>query len=112
MALTIDTPDAAWSEQFLTLGGKKYLFTYTYNDSDERWRFSISLSGTILVSGIKILENQFLLDQYILSDFDHGDIVCVRFEDDDKDVGRDNLGLGKPYSLQYYTNDELSSLEV
>ena len=111
MALTIDTPTAAWSEQNLTIDGKKYTFTYSYNERDSRWRFDISLAGSVVISGVKVMENQFLLGMYVLPDFDHGDIVCVRFEDDGLPVGRDNLGLGKPYSLQYYTNDELETLE-
>jgi hypothetical protein len=111
MALTIDTPTAPWADQSLTLGGKKYTFTYSYNERDSRWRLDISLAGAAVISGVKVMENQFLLGRYILPDFDHGDIVCVRFEDDGNPVGRDNLGLGKPYVLQYYTNDELALLE-
>ena len=111
MALTIDTPNAAWSEQNLTLGGVKYTFIYQYNARDSRWRFDIFLSGSTIITGVKVMENQFLLSRYVLPDFDHGDIACVNFEDDGKPVGRDNLGLGKPYSLQYYTNDEIAILE-
>lgn len=111
MALTIDTPEAAWAEQALTLAGKKYLFTYSFNGRDERWRIDISLDNEPVISGVKIMENQFLLDIYSLPNFDHGDLVCVRFEEDGLPVGRNNLGLGKPYSLQYYTNEELLTLE-
>lgn len=111
MALTIDTPSAAWAEQDLTLDGKKYTFTYTFNERDSRWRFDITLDGQVVISGVKIMENQFLLGHYALPDFAHGDIVCVRFEDDGTPVGRNNLGLGKPYTLQYYTNEELALLE-
>lgn len=110
MALTIDTPTAAWAEQSLTLNGKKYLFTYSFNERDERWRFDISLAGTVVIPGVKVMENQFFLQHYVLPDFDHGDLVCVRFEEDGKPVGRDNLGLGKPYVLQYYTNEEIDIL--
>ena len=112
MSLTIDTPTAAWAEQDLTLDGKKYVFTYSFNERDSRWRFDVTLAGTAVISGVKIMENQFLLGHYVLADFDHGDIACVRFEEDGLPVGRDNLGLTKPYSLVYFTNDELAELEA
>jgi hypothetical protein len=110
MALTIDVPNPAWSEQQLTLDGKKYTFIYSYSDRDERWRIDISLAGVVIISGVKIMENQFLLSRYRLPDFDHGDLACIRYEEDGKPVGRNNLGLVEPYALQYYTNDEIALL--
>lgn len=110
MALSIDTPDVSWSEQYVTLGGSKYLFTYSFNSRDERWRLDISLGSQVVVSGLKIMENQFLVGSYALESFDHGDLICVRFEDDGLPVGRNNLGVNKPYTLQYYTNEEIALL--
>jgi hypothetical protein len=108
MPLSLPVPDAAWSSQGITLGGKDYTFTFSYNTKDSRWRFDISLGGVVVIAGVKVMENQSLLSRYILEDFDHGDILCMRFKDDDLPVGRDNLGLGKPYELIYFTNEELS----
>lgn len=111
MPLIIDTPSSSWSQQDVTLGGKKYTFVYKYNSRDERWRLSISIGGTEIISSVKVMENQLLLGRYILPDFDHGDLACVRSEDDGKPVGKDNLGAGKPYELLYFTNEELAELE-
>ena len=107
MSLIIDTPDASNSTQFVTLGGLRYEFVYKFNDRDSRWRLSIALDGIDVKTGIKIMEDQSLLSRYVLPSFDHGDILCIRLENDDNPVGRNNLGLNKSYSLVYFTNEEL-----
>jgi hypothetical protein len=110
MPLSIPIPDVAWSEQDVSLGGSNYTFTYQYNSRDSRWRFDLALEDTVVISGVKVVENQSLLDRYKLDDFNHGDIFCLRVEDDNSDVGRNNLGIGKSYELVYYTNAELAAL--
>jgi len=110
MPLTLNVPNTAHSLQTVSLGGIDYDITYTYNTRDSRWRMDISKQGVVVKSGIKIMENQSLLGRYLLSNFEHGDIFCVRVEKDSSNVGRDNLGLDKAYELVYYTNEELSQL--
>ena len=109
MPTNLPVPDSAWSEQEITLGGNNYTFIYSYNSRDLRWRFDILLNGVMVISGVKVMENQLLLNRYILPSFSHGDIACIRYEDDGKPVGRDNLGLDMPYQLVYFTNEELAA---
>jgi hypothetical protein len=110
MALRIPIPDSAWSEQDVSLGGINYTFTFSYNSRDSRWRFDLTINEVVVISGIKVVENQFFLERYALSGFDHGDIACIRSEEDGKDVGRDNFGIDKSYELVYFTNEELVAL--
>lgn len=112
MAVVISTPETAWTSQEIALGGIIYDFTYTYNKRDQRWRLTISLDDTIIIAGVKIIENQSLFSRYILPNFNHGDIYCIRFKEDGKDVGLNNLGVDKAYSLVYFSNEELSALGV
>lgn len=107
MALSLPVPNSSWSSQNITLGGLDYTFEFSFNSRDDRWRFDIYLEDEPVILGIKIMENQFFLRNYILPDFDHGDIVCVRSKDDGSPVGRDNLGQGKPYELIYFGTNEL-----
>lgn len=107
MPVSIPTPNTANTKQSITLGGKEYEFTQKFNERDSRWRLSISLSGEVIISGIKLVENRRLLSRYILSDFDHGDLFCMRRKSTSEDVGRNNLGIGKEYELIYLTNEEL-----
>lgn len=105
--LKLPVPSAAWSSQNITLGGLDYTFIYSYNTRDERWRVSIYLNEDPVILGIKIMENQRLLNDYILSNFDHGDVICFRVKDDGLPVGRNNLGIDKAYELVYFSNSEL-----
>ena len=107
MPLKINIPNTSWSEQSVSLGGIEYQFVFSFNGRDERWRLSILRQGTSVKAGVKLMENQLLLNRYTLTDFDHGDLFCVRLKKDNLPVGRENLGFGKPYEIVYFTNEEL-----
>lgn len=110
MPLKLPVPDVAWAQQDITLGQQEYTFTYSYNSRDSRWRFAIDLAGREIITGVKVMEDQSLLARYGLVDFRHGDVYCVRLEQDDNPVGRNNLGIGRSYELIYYTNEEIAAL--
>lgn len=107
MSLKINVPESAWSEQSVSLNGINYRFVFTFNGRDERWRLSIYIGNTAVIEGLKILENQALLGQYLLDDFNHGELFCFRMKEDGLPVGRNNFGLGKAYELVYYSNEEI-----
>lgn len=110
MALKIPVPGTAYSNQEVTLAGIKYNFKFQYNGRDSRWRLSILLGDTTVISGVKIMENERLLWRYRLPQFQHGDLFCIRFKDDGKEVGRDNFGVDKAYELLYLTNEEITEV--
>lgn len=108
--LTLPVPAQSWSTQDLTLGGLDYQFVYSFNERDERWRLSIYFEEEPVLLGLKLMENEFLLSNYITPTFNHGDIGVLRVKNDGKPVGRDNLGQDKSYELTYLTNQELAEL--
>ena len=109
MPLEVIVPSPAWTTQDITLGGFKYNFIYSFNERDNRWRIDIyNVDNTPVITGVKIMENQSLLERYILEDFNHGDIYCLRIHETPDPVGRDNLGPGLAYSLFYFTNEEIA----
>lgn len=111
MAIFIPTPEAVYSEITVPLGGQTYNIIYTYNEIDEAWRLSLyTYEGDVVIEGVKIMENEFLLWRHRLGLFDHGDIACVKLSLNTKrPPTRDNLGIGKEYTLVYYTNEELET---
>ena len=110
MALSLNIPEVAWSTQEVTLGGLEYTMVLKFNTRDKRWRLSLYRSGVPLVVGIKLVESQPLLYRYPLEDFSHGELYVFRNEQDNLPVGRDNLGIGKPYELRYYSNAEIAEI--
>ena len=111
MAVTLPTPITANETHRVSLNNILYDLTYRYNTRDKRWRISLALQGETFVSGIKVMENQLLLGQFLLTDYISGEIMCARNKDDGQPVGRDNLGVGKAYELLYLTQEEVDSLE-
>lgn len=111
MPVVLPTPTTANETHRVSLNNTLYDLTYTFNLRDSRWRISLSLQGETFISGIKVMENQLLLEQFVLEEFITGDIFCVRNKDDGDPVGRDNLGLNKAYELLYLTQEEVDALE-
>jgi hypothetical protein len=107
--LYLPTPPYAYSEVKVSLGGQEYALEYTFNEIDESWYLSIYLNDEPLKLGLKIVENVFLVYRYRIEEFDHGDIVCSRQTTNPNfsPLGRNNLGIGKEYTLVYFTNAEL-----
>jgi len=105
--LQLAVPDQAYATFKIALGGILYDCQFYFNERDQRWRLSLYVDGDAVITGIKILENQSLLDQFILQDFRHGDITCLRLENDGEPVQFENLGIDKPYTLVYLTNQEI-----
>ena len=122
MAISIPVPtDESWSEVTVTMGGQDYTITYSFNErfaedaedtNQGRWSFKLSLNSETLVSSVLVMEQTSLLSKYNLDDFYHGDIYCLRLQDDGKPAQFDNVGIGKPYELVYLTNSELNLLSI
>lgn len=108
--ITLPVPDQSWSRQKITLAGLDYTFIYSYNGRDKRWRFDLYLDEQPVILGIKVMENQFFFEHYILPLFDHGDVACLRVKDDGLPAGRNNFGPGKSYELVYFTNEEFDNI--
>ena len=104
--IQIGVPDTPHSQQDLSLNSQFISLELTYNSRDARWRLNLYKDNAIVFSGITIMEEQFLLANYSSTGFS-GELVCLRIKDDNLPVGRDNLGVGKPYGLFYVTPAEL-----
>lgn len=112
MAQVLPQPQTSNETHRVTLGGTLYNFKYQYNTRDQRWRLSITDStGVDVMSGLKLMENQLLLERYNTPNFSHGDLYCLRSKQTDNPVGRDNLGYGLEYELAYLTNEEVLELD-
>ena len=110
MPLSISVPTSPSERSIITLAGVEYEFLFNYNTRDSRWRLSIRIGNTQLVSGIKRVESQDLLGRYLLDGFSHGNLYCIRFKEDGLPVGRNNFGIGKAYELIYSTNQEIADI--
>lgn len=107
MPISINIPDVAWAEQTLNLGGYTYDFVYSYNSRTRRVYVDIYYSGEIVEAGIPIMESGNFFSGNRPTNFEHGDIYCVRFKADESPATLGNIGIGKNYELLYYTNSEL-----
>lgn len=110
MPVVLEVPNTAHSEINVPLGGELFNIIYSFNDRDNRWRIDLVKDGTPVLSGLKIVENVFLLSSYNVASSIDGDIACIRRQETAEGVGRDNLGVGKPYELVYFTQAELDAL--
>ena len=108
--IKLNTPTSPDVVTPTALGGNLYQFHYQYNGStpeNKRWYLDIYLGKKLLIAGLKLIDGFPLLSKYSLVDFNHGELYVIKFKETDSVVGRDNLGIGKEYSLVYISNDEI-----
>lgn len=106
--LILNTPDSADTIIPTSLGGVLYDFHYKYNDTSSAWYLDLYLNNSLLIGGVKLVEDTSLLYKYNLAEFNHGQLTVVKFKKTDEPCGRHNLGIGKDYSLVYISNEELN----
>lgn len=109
MPVIIDTPTTSSNtRQDIVLAGITYTFKYKYNSRDKGIRLFIYLNGEPLILGLKLMPNQLLLTQYLLPNFAHGDLACIRVKGQpDTPLTLGTLGIGREYELMYFTNEEI-----
>lgn len=110
MPLSIPVPTAANATQEISLGGSKYNFLFTFNSRNKRRYLSIYDKSGLVISNLKLIENQLLLQSYNLKRFNHGDVFCCRIKKDATEAGRYNIGQNLTYELLYYTNKEIEDI--
>lgn len=106
--LILNTPESADTNIPVSLGGVLYDFHYKYNGTSECWYVDLYLNNQLLVGSLKLVEGTLPLMKYNLAEFNHGQLIVVKFKKTEEPCGRHNLGIGKDYSLVYISNEELS----
>lgn len=109
--IKVPTAPAAWGSRQVALGGINYKMVWRFNDRDNRWQFDLYQNETLVIGGVKVVENTPLLATYRLEAFNHGILICLRTVNTTEPVGRYNLGIGKDYELIYLTNQEVLELQ-
>lgn len=104
--ITLPTPTNSWTTHKASLAGKTYTFTYRFNSIAERWFLDIYLDDEEVITGQMIIEGSILFYGNPIKNFEHGKIVPVRNRETTNPIGRNNLGIGKEYSLYYLSNEE------
>lgn len=102
-----------FEESFYTmttaLDGSDYLFEFRYNQRENVWYFSISLSdGTLLVSGVKIVCNRPLLTRFADVRLPPGVLIAFANTTDESPPGLTELGEDRRVTLLYYDASELA----
>lgn len=109
MAIQIDTPDAAFSTQTVTLNKKTYRIKNRYNTRFGYWCVDIlDAQNSPILLGEKLLPNKELLSRYRKSDLIGGYLFIT--SQDESDVSRDNYGLDKTHTLTFATFEEVEAL--
>jgi hypothetical protein len=104
MAIEIPVPDESFAEINVPLSG---IQEEVSGELRGRLYLDIYLDDSPVKVGIKIMEQQGLLSQYLLDDFSHGDIYCLRKRESENKALRGTIGFTKEYGLFYLTNEEL-----
>ena len=107
ISIPTDTNLSFW-QQITTLDGTDFQLEFRYNQREDVYYLSISLTdGTALATGIKLVSNYRLLQAYSSSLMPPGELIAVASGADDSPAGLGELGLGQRVELTYYTQAEM-----
>ena len=97
-----------WSMQ-LAIEGVNYFFKFRWNALNKFWVMGIYDGSNIpLISGIKIVPDFDLTEQFVTSGLFTGDIFCLAIMDIFDRIQR--YDMGRKAELFYYTEAELNAL--
>jgi len=104
----VPTSDDPFYTQVTDLDGTDYILEFRYNQREDAWYFSISLSDeTRLISGVKVVCGVNLLGRFAQEHLPPGILMAIANEDDDSTPGTGALGIGKRVTLVYFDASEL-----
>ena len=108
MPLLIPTFSDSFYSEVVTLDGTEYLLDFRYNQTEDRWRLSISdLEGDPILQGVKIVCGVSLLRRTADSRKPRGVLMAQATTSDESPPGL--LDLGQRGNLLYYSPDEIIS---
>jgi hypothetical protein len=111
MALKINIPDIPNSTQRISLEGVTYLLRLVFNTRSTSWHFNLSDElGDIIYDQTAIQHSQNLSFRFRNEKTPLGDFFCLKIEDTEEALGRDNFGNDKAYRLYYITPSEIIEL--
>lgn len=93
-----------------TLDGSDYVFEFRYNQREECWYFSISLTdGTLLVAGVKVVCERKLLSRFADVRLPPGILVAYANTNDTSPPKLTELGQDRRVTLMYVTKAEVEA---
>tara|TARA_R110000851_G_scaffold74984_3_gene165297 strand:- start:548 stop:892 length:345 start_codon:yes stop_codon:yes gene_type:complete len=107
MPVSITIPDASNFDMEVSLSGETYNFQLNYNSVVGRYSLGIGYQGVSLIRGLLMIEDTSPTFKYDLPLLSSGELLVVKFKEDENICGRDNFGNGKSYELVYVTNEEI-----
>lgn len=108
--LIIDIPDQASSSQRVNLSNNLVTLVFNFNVRDESWYVDVydDTRTNAIVLGIKVVPNQTLTGNYLLSELSGGELWCIRFRNTSEPIDRNNFGSDRDYRLVWMTDQELA----
>jgi len=105
--IKIPSPTSSYAEHKVSLAGVTYSFVYKWNATAAVWMLDIYLNNAPVILGQALLHLSVLFYGKPITNFDHGILVVLSNTDTKEKLGRNNLGINKPYTLYYFSNKEL-----
>lgn len=97
----------------IELAGEVWHLKFSWNAREEAWYMDIQTQNQVdIISGIKMVINYPLLNQYIAYNLPEGNFILWDLEQNPSTGGVTFDNFGKRYQLIFLSNEELTSGEV
>lgn len=91
----------------ITLDGVRFTLKYRFNNRNSRIYLSIFRGSEEVLAGLRLIEDMSVNWVYRTEDQPQGTFAVFQFKGDKSFATLGNLGINQPYSLIYYTEDEV-----
>lgn len=103
--LFINNNSGSYAEDLkVTLNGESYTLNIWFSDSTKSYNISISNTEGVLIENLRLTENTVVTFKHDIVGFE-GDIALVKMTNTPEAPNRDNVGVGKDYTILYLLED-------
>lgn len=109
--MALRTFDDPFYTMTVPLDGSDYMLEFRYNQRENAWYFSVSLTdGTLLAAGIKVVCNRSLLSRFADTRLPPGILLAYANTTDASTPGMGELGQGLRATLTYFDAAEVAAV--
>lgn len=112
--LEILIPSVGHSTQTISLDGRVFTLEIKWNSRNKGWYLNLwdAQQKELFISGIKVVPNQNLTGRYRIRNLTRGNLFCLTVRNTSEELGRDNFGPNRDYSLFYMRNDIFEGVDL
>lgn len=99
-----NNPESYDDDLKVTLNGESYVLNIWFSDSTSSYNLTIKQGEEVLIENLRLTQDTPVTFKHDIVGFE-GNIALVQTAATPEPPGKDNVGIGKPYTILYISED-------